>query len=263
LRRLLPLATQIFLLTKSGTLRSASPGEAAALFNPPLEAVVRPLPKSSSALEPTLFIHKLEVSYPDRPVLNEFSLTLRRGEFCALVGPNGAGKTTLLRTIVGLVTPQAGQIWSQGAEISSWDVAARCRRIGYLPQNPDLLLFAETVRDELRITLENHGLPAEGRVEELLAQLGLDAVADAYPRDLSVGQRQRVALGAIAVTRPAVLLLDEPTRGLDLPRKRALARLLRRRCAAEGLSVLLATHDVEWIAPFADRVISLSFRARP
>ncbi|MEA3309938.1 MAG: ATP-binding cassette domain-containing protein [Chloroflexota bacterium] len=261
LRHLLPLATQIFLLTESGSLRNASPGEAAALFNPPLETVVSPLPQTSSALEPALSIHKLKVSYPDRPVLNGFSLALRRGEFCALVGPNGAGKTTLLRAIVGLVTPQAGQIWLGGAEITAWDVAARCRRIGYLPQNPDLLLFAETVQDELRITLKNHGLPTEGRVEELLAQLGLDTVADAYPRDLSVGQRQRVALGAIAVTRPDVLLLDEPTRGLDLPRKRALARLLRRRCTAEGLSVLVATHDVEWITPFADRVINLSSRA--
>ena len=257
LRQLLPLATQTFLLSGSGLVSSASPCEVTALFDSPLESSVLPRPPAAFKPEPVLSIQKLTVSYPDRPVLNEFSLDLQPGELCALVGPNGVGKTTLLRAIVGLVPPQAGSIELQGVEISGWEVATRCQRIGYLPQNPDLLLFAETVREELQLTLANHGLPAGKRVEELLAQLGLAAVADAYPRDLSVGQRQRVAVGAIAVTEPDVLLLDEPTRGLDLPRKRALARLLRRRCAARGVGVLLATHDLAWITPFADRVVEL------
>jgi energy-coupling factor transporter ATP-binding protein EcfA2 len=122
------------------------------------------------------------------------------------------------------------------------------------------LLFADSVREELLVTLENHGLAESAApvpLEELLGTLGLGGERDAYPRDLSVGQRQRVALGAVTVTKPGLLLLDEPTRGLDYPAKRALVGLLRRWQAA-GTAVILSTHDVELAAQAADRVVILS-----
>ena len=110
------------------------------------------------------------------------------------------------------------------------------------------------MREELLITLRNHGIADQGTVDAILARLGLAQHADAYPRDLSVGERQRVALGAIMVTHPRALLLDEPTRGLDYAAKQRLAALLRE-WRSDGIATLLVTHDVEFAALLADRVI--------
>jgi energy-coupling factor transport system ATP-binding protein len=181
-----------------------------------------------------------------------------------LLGRNGAGKSTLLRTIVGLVRPRRGQIRVAGRDIAGLDVAQICQRVGYLPQDPNALLFADTALEELFITLRNHGLASNGRVaaglippQQLLEQLGLGDKAGDYPRDLSAGERQRVALGAVTVTRPGALLLDEPTRGLDYQAKELLVELLAR-WRDEGMAILLVTHDVELAALVADRVVLLS-----
>lgn len=131
------------------------------------------------------------------------------------------------------------------------------RQLACLPQDPDSMLFAETVADELRTTLRNHRQPPDAPiVAETLAHLGLSGHAERYPRDLSVGERQRVALGAVTVMQPGGVLLDEPTRGLDYQAKAALAGLLRRWRDA-GTAMLLVTHDVEFAAEVADRVIIL------
>jgi energy-coupling factor transport system ATP-binding protein len=120
-------------------------------------------------------------------------------------------------------------------------------------------LFADSVGEELTITLRNHDLLDRPPIDpdDLLARLDLENLKASYPRDLSAGQRQRVALGAITVTKPRLLLLDEPTRGLDYEAKRKLVHLLRE-WQAEGTSILLVTHDVELVAQAADRVMLLS-----
>jgi energy-coupling factor transport system ATP-binding protein len=134
-----------------------------------------------------------------------------------------------------------------------------CQDVGYLPQDPRDLLFADTVADELKITLRNHRLLDHPPITpaELMERLELRDVAHRYPRDLSAGQRQRAALGAVTVTRPRLLLLDEPTRGLDYPAKYKLVKLLRE-WQDQGTSILLVTHDVELVAQAADRVLLLS-----
>ncbi|MCB9140172.1 MAG: ABC transporter ATP-binding protein [Caldilineaceae bacterium] len=210
-----------------------------------------------------LTVQNVEGGYGRNAVLKGVSLTLRGGEVTALMGRNGAGKTTLLRSIAGLTRPARGHILLDGDEITQKPVAEICRRIGYLPQNPDNLLFAETVGEELDITLRNHGLhPGQGGAPPvepmaLLTRLGLARKADAYPRDLSIGERQRAALAALLVTKPEVLLLDEPTRGLDYAAKDALTALLRG-WRDEGLAIMVVTHDVELAAQLADRVIIMS-----
>lgn len=205
-----------------------------------------------------LELRKVQVGYADRPALRGVSLEVRPGELVALMGRNGSGKTTLLKTLVGLVQPQAGQVWVEGRNVTGESVASICKRVGYLPQDPDALLFADTALDELRITLRNHGLAAETeRAVALLARLGIADRAGRYPRDLSVGERQRVALGAVAVTQPGALLLDEPTRGLDYAAKRSLAALLRG-WRDDGAALVLVTHDVEFAATVADRVVLMS-----
>jgi energy-coupling factor transport system ATP-binding protein len=159
--------------------------------------------------------------------------------------------------MVGLLRPLQGQVRVAGRSSAGRDVAAISRSLACLPQDPDSMLYADSVADELRITLRNHGRADEyAAVARLLEQLGLSGHAQRYPRDLSVGERQRVALGAVTITRPGGLLLDEPTRGLDYGAKAALAALLRR-WRTEGTAILLVTHDVEFAAEVADRVIIL------
>ncbi len=214
---------------------------------------------STPALPPVVVVQDIEVFYDDVSALRGVDFALHRGEIVALMGRNGAGKTTLLRTIVGLIRPRRGRVWVSGRDVRRLSVAEVCREVGYLPQNPNALLFAETVRDELLVTLHNHSIPphaAPVAIDTLLARLGLADKADLYPRDLSVGERQRVALGAVMVTRPAVLLLDEPTRGLDAGAKKVLLALLHT-WRDEGMAIALATHDVELAAAAADRVVML------
>jgi energy-coupling factor transport system ATP-binding protein len=209
--------------------------------------------------ETILRIEGLSFAYDSAPALRNVTLTLGAGEMVALMGRNGSGKTTLLKCIVGLLRPQRGEITLAGEPLVGQETADICRRVGYLPQEPDDLLFADTVAEELAITLRNHGLTDHLPIapQDLLIRLGLSGLAASYPRDLSVGERQRVALGAVTVTRPRILLLDEPTRGMDYPAKRELVRLLRE-WQTERVGVLLVTHDVELAAQAADQVVLLS-----
>lgn len=185
-------------------------------------------------------------------------LQIQTGEIVALMGRNGSGKTTLLRGVVNLLQFDAGQVQINGRWTNNLSTAEICREVAYLPQNPDDLLFAETVREELWQTVRNHGLSTtETAIDELLAEVGLSEVAGAYPRDLSVGQRQRVALAAVMVTNPQLLLLDEPTRGLDYDAKASLVALWQR-WQQRGMGMLLVTHDVELVAQVANRVVVLS-----
>ena len=238
------------------TVKEARP-HAAALATDAPAAVAAPPPGGPPAA-PLLQVEKLRFSYNGQATLRDVDLSVAPGEAVALIGRNGAGKSTLLKCIVGLLRGQAGEVRIAGRSTRGRDVADICREVGYLPQQADDLLFADTVAEEMQITLRNHALsPAPGDSAAWLARLGLAEVAEAYPRDLSAGQRQRVALGAVTVTRPRLLLLDEPTRGLDWPAKQALLALWRG-WLAEGVAVLLVTHDVELAAAFARRAVMLS-----
>ena len=178
-----------------------------------------------------------------KPVLDGVDASGRRGEVVALYGPNGGGKTTLLRLISGALSPQAGKIERIGG------------RIAYLPQNPMALLHRPTLRSEVSLTLDRAEEADEPEV--ILAQLGLLALAGRYPRDLSCGERQRAALAAVLPGRPALVLLDEPTRGMDAAAREALIRLVAG-LRDSGSAVVLATHDAELRSALADRVLYVS-----
>jgi energy-coupling factor transport system ATP-binding protein len=215
--------------------------------------------QSSIALtHDVLRVTALHAGYGDCMVLHGVNIQVRAGEVVALMGRNGAGKSTLLKAIVGLIAVQRGKIEVAGRSIHGRDTADICRDAAYLPQNPNALLFADTVADEIAITRRNHGLPALTMGEKLaaLAALGMAQYAGSYPRDLSVGERQRAALGAVTAAQPKLLLLDEPTRGLDAASKVKLADVLRG-FAAKGAGVLLVTHDHHLIDLCADRVLHL------
>ncbi len=209
-------------------------------------------------LAPYLRAIQVTYRYGAQVALQDVNLEIYPGEILALMGPNGAGKSTLLRCLVGLLRPTQGHIWLGDEEITTKEVADICLKVGYLPQDPNALLFADTVNEELLITLRNHHLEVDQYSPQAdLILLGLAEMGQRYPRDLSTGERQRVALGAITVTRPRLLLLDEPTRGLDAIAKRRLAELLQG-WRKEGMAILVVTHDVELAAVIADRVSLLS-----
>ncbi len=219
-----------------------------------------PAARAKAPARPILEVIGVTASHGTNRVLNHVSLIAGAGELTALMGRNGSGKSTLLRSIVGLQKVQHGSIRMAGHDISRMPVAERCRHIAYLPQDPNAMLFAPTVRDEVAATLRNHQVPVteeRGLITRMLETLGIDHLANAYPRDLSTGERQRVALAAILVTNPIALLLDEPTRGLDGSAKHALGTYLIS-CQARGLAIVLVTHDTEFAAELADRVIVLA-----
>jgi energy-coupling factor transport system ATP-binding protein len=169
-------------------------------------------------------------------VLEDVSLSLRRGEVVGLLGANGAGKSTLARIAAGLLEPQAGRVDRTG-------------RACYLAQDPGRHLVAETVLDEVALAAP------VGAAREALAAVGLDAHADRHPRDLSSGERERVGLAAVLAPAPDLLVLDEPTRGVDPPRKRELVRLLRTQAGERA--TLLVTHDHDLATAVCDRLVRL------
>ncbi len=213
--------------------------------------------RSAGGKEIFILAQDVHVSYGNIPALRGVSFGLKCGEITVMMGPNGAGKTTLLRSLVGLLPIQKGSVQVDGKDIAGRSVADICQQVGYLPQDPNALLFADTVMDELLITLRNHHMPDhDGDPVKLLERLGLADKAECYPRDLSAGERQRVAMGSVMVTQPGALLLDEPTRGLDYEAKKILLDVLRI-WRDEGMAILLVTHDVELAAQAADRVVLL------
>ena len=183
------------------------------------------------------------VGFGGRVVLDSIDVVGHQGEVVALSGPNGGGKTTLLRLIAGTLSPSSGR------------VERRPGRIAYLPQNPTALLHRPTLRSEVSLTLERAG--ESEPPETILSELGLLAVAARYPRDLSCGERQRAALAAVLPGRPDLVLLDEPTRGMDATARAALVRLVSR-LRDGGSAIVLATHDPELRAALADRDLSVS-----
>ena len=194
------------------------------------------------------------VTLEENLIVDRISFTVNAGEIVALLGPNGVGKTTLLRALMGLI-PFTGNLLLKGQVVRENILSTMIQAVGYLPQNPNDLLFAETVLDELRVTLQNHRLEQNrSDLAQFLDLFGLAGHQDDYPRDLSVGERQRTALASITVHEPDFILLDEPTRGLDYTNKAGLVDLFHK-WQDQNKGILVVTHDVEFAAHLADRVI--------
>ncbi|MFC1441440.1 ATP-binding cassette domain-containing protein [Streptacidiphilus sp. N1-10] len=188
--------------------------------------------------------------------LRRVDLTLRPGEITALMGRNGAGKSTLLSSLVGLHAPTAGRIDIGGTVPHKAKPAALLRQVGLVPQEPRDLLYCDTVGAECGAADQDTG-SAPGSCRALVEQLIPGIPDEAHPRDLSEGQRLTLALAVVLTARPGLILLDEPTRGLDYAAKARLVDILRE-LAAAGHGVLLATHDVELAAELAHRTIVLA-----
>jgi len=198
----------------------------------------------------------LVVAHGKRTVLRGVSLELHQGRITALMGRNGAGKSTLLWTLQGRLARESGTLSTGGDDPHGLKREQRRARAGMVPQSAVDLLYLETVAEECAAA-DQAVDAAAGTCRSLLDRMAPGIADETHPRDLSEGQRLALAVAIVLTARPPVLLLDEPTRGLDYPAKAALAEVLIE-LAEEGRSVLVATHDVEFVSRVADEVVVLA-----
>ncbi|OLB48034.1 MAG: hypothetical protein AUH99_14220 [Candidatus Rokubacteria bacterium 13_2_20CM_2_70_11] len=203
----------------------------------------------------------LEFEYPaPRRILALKGVTLRvpEGQFTAVVGQNGSGKTSLARCISGYLRPTRGSLRVAGTEVWRLRPAQRATRVGYVFQNPDHQLFRERVWDDVAFGPQNLGASADQiqeSVEQVLRRLELWDKRELHPFQLSRGDRQRLAIAAIIVMRPQILIVDEPTTGQDMARSREIMDLLARLNRDQGMTILTITHVMELVAEYARWVI--------
>ncbi|MGW2668770.1 ABC transporter ATP-binding protein [Streptomyces sp. NPDC001272] len=215
-----------------------------------------PTPTPAPAPTPAATTAHLHIRRARAEVLHDITLTVAPGETIALMGRNGAGKSTLLAALTGTLAPTTGQVTVGGRTPHRTPPADMVRRVGLVPQEPRDLLYADTVAAECAAADADAGA-APGTCRALVSTLLPGVPDDTHPRDLSEGQRLTLALALVLTGRPALLLLDEPTRGLDYAAKARLVEILRA-LAADGHAIVLATHDVELAAELADRVVILA-----
>jgi len=217
---------------------------------------------SANGTENILTAHGLHKSYGRGrarvQVLRGLDLTVRRGEFLAVMGPSGCGKSTLLH-VLGLVTvPEAGRIVLDGREVPA---AARARtalrreRLAMIFQRFNLLGVLSGV-DNVRISLRVRGAGGKGRIDELFESLGIAHVRRRKPGEMSIGEQQRVAVARAIAHRPAVLLADEPTGSLDSANNDALLEIFRRMNRSDGQTIVMITHSTD-TAAWADRIVHM------
>ncbi|MHB0869930.1 MAG: energy-coupling factor ABC transporter ATP-binding protein [Chloroflexota bacterium] len=200
--------------------------------------------------------------YPDGTELHYggIEFAVRQGERVVLLGPNGSGKTTLLFLLVGLLRPTVGSVRLFGLDPADRFEEVR-RRVGVLLQDPSRQIIAATVRDDIAFSPRNYGIPepeVERSVLEMAREFEIEHLLDKVPQYLSGGEKTRVALAGALVTKPDLLVLDEPFEGLDTVAKSELATLLSRLHAEQGISIIATTHEINLIPVFVDTVYLLA-----
>ncbi|MFI9207107.1 ABC transporter ATP-binding protein [Streptomyces sp. NPDC053253] len=217
-------------------------------------------PTTAPATDPTptplVLAEALGVRRGRVEALRRIDLQVKPGETVALMGRNGAGKSTFLSTLVGMIPPTSGTVRVAGRTPHTTTPRELIRQVGLVPQEPRDLLYADTVAAECAAADADAGA-APGSCRALVSELLPGVADDTHPRDLSEGQRLALALAVVLTGRPPLLLLDEPTRGLDYAAKARLVTHLRA-LAAEGHAIMLATHDVELAAELAHRVVIIA-----
>ena len=231
--------------------------DAAASPKPPPGAshATPPLPA-----RPILEVAGLSCTYGGGPtVLDGIDLAIGPGEFVAIIGQNGCGKTTLAKHLNGLLHAERGSVRLDGADIRGLALERVAPQVGYVFQNPDHQLFAATVAEEVAFGPRNFGCTGaelEGRVRDTLAEVDLLAQRDRDPFLLSKGERQRLAVATVLALAPRVLILDEPTTGLDYPQQRRMLDLLAR-LRARGTTIIVITHSPWVVVEYAERALLL------
>jgi energy-coupling factor transport system ATP-binding protein len=207
--------------------------------------------------EVALSLKRIAATYDEKVALKDIDLDIRAGEITALMGRNGAGKSSLIKCAVGVLVPSSGDVLLAGTTIENLKQSERSQRIGYIPQEPGDLLYLTSVGAECAQADADNKLPDGSTLTALHAMLPT-ITKDSHPRDLSEGERLTLVLSIVLAGSPEILILDEPTRGLDYEAKNRLMSLLHHRSHEGGVAVLMATHDVEIVAEVADRTVFLA-----
>lgn len=192
--------------------------------------------------------------------LKEVDIAISKGQFAILLGPNGSGKTTLFKVITGLLTPLQGEIKVDGKSFAEYSKEELYRRIGFVFQDPNDQLFAPTVGEDVSFGPVNLGLSRAEvgiRVRDALEKVGIAQLVDRPIHYLSYGQKKRAAIAGILAMKPDIIILDEPTAGLDPAGVREIMQLLVRLNKEEGITILMATHDVDLVPLYANRIFVL------
>jgi energy-coupling factor transporter ATP-binding protein EcfA2 len=209
--------------------------------------------------DPIIQVENLYYQYPtrDQYALEDVSLTIQQGEFVAIIGQNGSGKTTLIKHFNALLKPSRGRVIVDGHVTTDLATSELARFVGYVFQNPDHQIFAETVRDEVAFGPKNVGFSDE-RIKEVslkvLGEMGLSGLEEEMPFQLSRGQRQRLAVASVLAMEPSILIIDEPTTGQDWKESIALMELVRE-LNENGHTCIVTTHNMNLASLFARRVI--------
>lgn len=209
--------------------------------------------------EPIVKVENLYFNYPTRSeyALNNINLTIEPNEFVAIIGQNGSGKTTLIKHFNGLLKPSRGKVIVDGHDTTLLPTSELSRSVGYVFQNPDHQIFAETVADEVSFGPRNLNF-SEDRIQEnikkVLGEMGLAGLEEEMPFQLSRGQRQRLAVAAILAMEPSILIIDEPTTGQDWKESTNLMELVRN-LNKNGHTCIVTTHNMNLVSLFARRVV--------
>jgi energy-coupling factor transport system ATP-binding protein len=204
-----------------------------------------------------IHVRDLSVTYDGKSALNSVSASIFTNEIVAIMGRNGAGKSSLLKSLAGIADVSDGTVDVSGLNPQNLKGKERRTSIGFIPQEPSDLLYGQSVQIECEQADKDNEIPT-GTTAQILHQLVPGVSANTHPRDLSEGQRLGLALSIVLSSNPAVLILDEPTRGLDYQAKKELTKILIEFAKATNKCVVLATHDVELVAELATRVMFLA-----
>ncbi|MBN1165676.1 MAG: ABC transporter ATP-binding protein [Methanospirillaceae archaeon] len=243
-------------ISATGTFDEIYPGPAAcgsvlysrddlALYHPPAE------------LSPVIAIQDLRKTYGSIPALAGVTTAIYPGEFVAILGENGSGKTTLVKHFNGLLRPDSGSIRVMDLDAAVAPVTDLVRHTGLVFQNPDAMLFADTVQEEIQFGLSTTNPGDEtGIIDLVLAMVGLSGAGEMYPRHLSRGERQRLAVACILAMKPDIIVLDEPTTGLDEAESDAMMQLMER-LQERGHTIIMVTHNMRIAETYAHRIICM------
>jgi len=205
--------------------------------------------------EPIIAVQNLTHSYGEVTALAGIDLTIHKGEFVAIVGENGSGKTTLVKHFNRLLSPTTGDVVINGKNTKECSIAELARNVGLVFQNPDHMFFADTVREEIAYGVNNLGIGnSDAVIDAALRDAGLFGTADLYPRWLSRGERQRLAIACVVAMQPGIIVLDEPTTGLDGNEALLVIRMLKN-LQEKGHTIIIITHNHEIAEHCADRII--------
>jgi energy-coupling factor transport system ATP-binding protein len=260
LERCLRFARRIVLMEEGCIAADGSPGEVLPILKRKglIADFIRNV-KENGHSDIILSARNLHFAYGQTPILQSLDLDVMGNEVVAITGANGCGKSTLLKHLNGLLRPKQGSVELFGKNIVKSTTASMAKEIGYLGQNPNNYLFEETLQKELEFTLKNLKIHKDQWVERMdwvLGVLDLERFRHSFPRDLSCGERERAALASILVGKPKILILDEPTRGMDYWNKMKLAAILES-LKGQGMTTILVTHDYRFVAEHASRVLLL------